>query len=437
MVCSDDVITLEGTEDDPSFTYRWTKDGVRLVDVTTDNLTVSGSDTPFLTVSGIDMEGSYVVSVAAGALDDCFTPSSPVDIELQNPRISITSETTVILIPPGEPKTLTAEVIRGGNPEITWFRDGNIIPNSDTENLEITEEGIYTVAVTADSPCPEDNTVFATESVIAFPADDLELTINYSDPNAYEDCELDQVTLEVTEVIANINGSPTVLEGSALDGIQVDWLQDGVSTEQTDRTLLINSASGNGSYTATIQAGGEAPSVSNAIPVILALDSFEITRTPETLALGEEVELSLGLEEETGYTFQWIRNNTEILPNTNSSSIIVEEPGLYSVDVTFDICGTETVGPISLNSGSAVIPNVITPNGDGINDDWVLTGDFTLNEAVEVNIYTTNGELDYSTTAYDGEWPNESSSNAIGTIYYYVISMNNSPVEQGSITIIR
>jgi len=437
VVCSDETVTFESSEDDPTFFYRWFKDGVQVLDINTDNLVVTGSSTSVLTVSGIDSEGSYSVSVAASQIGDCTTQSVPVDVELRNPRINITSEATVILIPPGEPKVLTAEIVRGTNPEITWFRDGTIIPDSNTTELEVTQSGLYTVALTADSPCPEDNTVFAEGSVLVLPAENLTITIDYSDPATYEDCELDEVTLEVTQVTANVDGQNTILEGAALDGLQVDWLQDGVSTGETDGSILINSASGNGTYTASIQAGTEAASVSNSLPVILALDSFEITRNPQILALGETVELSLGLEDETGYTFRWLRNTSEVLTESTSSTIVVDQPGLYSVEVSFDVCGTETVGPVSLNSGSAEIPNVITPNGDGINDDWVLTGDLTLNQAVEVNIYTTTGELDFSSTNYNGEWPNESSSNGIGTIYYYVINRDNSLVEQGSITIIR
>ena len=339
-------------------------------------------------------------------------------------------------MPPGEPKVLTAEVVRGTNPVITWFRNGSPIANSDTTSLEVLEEGLYTVSLTAESMCPEDNTVTAAEQVQVIGADDLTITINYSEEVRYVDCELDEVTLEVTEVTADTDGEVLSLEGDSLIGLQVDWLRNGVSTGDTDSSLVINTASDNGTYTASISTGAET-FVSNELPVILNLDSFEISRNPETFTLGSTVELSLGLEDETGYSFQWIRNNTEEIENSNSSSITIDQPGLYLVDVSFDVCGTKRVGPIQINSGSAVIPNVITPNGDGINDDWILTGDLTLNDAVEINIYASNGELDYSTTAYDGEWPQESSSNAIGTIYYYVISMNNNPIEQGSITIIR
>jgi len=362
VVCSDETVTFESSEDDPTFFYRWFKDGVQVLDINTDNLVVTGSSTSVLTVSGIDSEGSYSVSVAASQIGDCTTQSVPVDVELRNPRINITSEATVILIPPGEPKVLTAEIVRGTNPEITWFRDNVMIANSNTTDLEVTQSGLYTVALTAGSPCPEDNTVFAEGSVLVLPAENLTITIDYSDPATYEDCELDEVTLEVTQVTANVDGQNTILEGAALDGLQVDWLQDGVSTGETDGSILINSASGNGTYTASIQAGTEAASVSNSLPVILALDSFEITRNPQILALGETVELSLGLEDETGYTFRWLRNTSEVLTESTSSTIVVDQPGLYSVEVSFDVCGTETVGPVSLKSGSAEIPNVINNN---------------------------------------------------------------------------
>lgn len=442
-VCSDEIVILNSSVTDMSFAYDWRKDGQILSDVISDSFTVSGSDGPSLTVSGIDMEGEYLVEFKESrANDDCADQSESITISLLNPKISITSPTTVLLLPPGEPKTLTAQVVRGENPVITWFKDDEPQPNSNSVNFEVTEPGIYTVMLEAESPCPEDNIVAAIEEVNVGAAEDLEITIDYRDPANYDDCELSEVVLDVTQIIATINGNTEILDESQLGLLEVDWQVNNVSTGETSESNVINSASDNGTYTAVIDLDGDDATendkiTSNALTVILALDSFEIFKSEPTLPLNGEIQLSLGLEDATGYTFQWFKNVTEEIANSNSEEITITEPGLYTVDVFFSTCGSVPVPGISVSTGSPVIPSVITPNGDGINDDWVLTGDLTLNEAVEVNIYASNGELDYSTTSYNGEWPEESTSKAIGTIYYYVISRDNNPIEQGSITIIR
>lgn len=429
--CSDESILLESSTNDASLSYRWYKGNEELEDGASDSIIISGSDTSTLTVSGIGMEGEYRLAASNGSITDCTSQSDPVQIELLNPKISIVSETTVLLLPPGEPKTLTAQLIRGDNPVYTWFKDSVAQPDSNSLTYEVTEAGTYYVQLEATSPCPQDNTVISAEQVEVVPAENLSITIAYTDPN-YEDCELDQTILEVSEVSATVNGDQVVLDQSALQSLVVDWQKDNISTGETAQTILIDSASDNGVYTAVI-----GDSASDPLTVILGLDSFEITTTPENLPLDGEIELSLGLDDTTGYTFQWFRNLTEEIPNSNSEFIDVTEPGQYSVQVFFSTCGAETVGPIIITTGSPVIPSVITPNGDGINDDWVLPADFSQLENVEVNVYASNGELDYSTTNYNAEWPQESKSKAVGTVYYYVINVDNNPVEQGSITIIR
>lgn len=437
--CSDDEITLTGSTNSGGINYSWTKDDVLVEDITDPDFTIIGSaQTTSLTVTGLGMEGSYKFEVRSSVDDQCAIQSDPVEIQLQNPKISITSETTVLLIPPGEPKTLTSEVIRGEAPRtITWFRippnetTPQAVPGGTTENINVTEAGTYFVRLDANSPCPEDNTVDSAEQVQVVPAENLTVTIAYQDPN-YEDCELSQTVLEVREVTATVNGELVVLDEAALQSIVVDWQRDGVSTGETGRTILINNASENGVYRAVIE--GEP---SSNLSVILGLDSFTITKTPEELPLDGEIELSLGLDDTTGYTFEWFRNTNEAIPNSNSATIIVDEPGVYTAQVFFSTCGGVTVDPVTVTTGSPVIPGVITPNGDGINDDWVLPFDFTQQANVEVNVYASNGELDYSTVNYNGEWPQESKSKAVGTVYYYVINVDNNPVEQGSITIIR
>jgi len=435
--CSDVPIILEGSVNNPNLSYRWYKGGEALEDSNNANFMISGSDTAVLTISGIDAEGEYRLAASTGNIGGCTNQTDPVQVILKNPKITITTGSPVLLLPPGEPQTLTAE-IRGENPEITWFRtppNSNTpqeVPNSDSVTIEVTEPGTYTASLTAESECDQDNTVTSKEEVLVFAPENLSITINYSDPN-YDDCELDQVVLEVTEVTATIDGAFVSLDETALQSLQVDWQRDGVSTGETAQSILIDSASDNGSYTAVIN--GE---TSNPLSVILALESLQITKTPESLPLGQTIDLSLGIEDTTGYTFQWFRNTTEEISNSNSATITVDQAGIYTVRVFFEGCEAVTVNPpANVTTGSLVIPSVITPNGDGINDDWVLPSNFTQLQNVEVNVYASNGELDYSTVNYDGEWPEESRSKAVGTVYYYIINVDNNPVEQGSITIIR
>jgi gliding motility-associated-like protein len=72
---------------------------------------------------------------------------------------------------------------------------------------------------------------------------------------------------------------------------------------------------------------------------------------------------------------------------------------------------------------SPIIPNVFTPNGDGINDTWQVKNlpEYT---ACIVDIYNRYGQLVYQSTGYAHEWDGKSNGKPLpaGT-YYYIIDL--------------
>ena len=84
-----------------------------------------------------------------------------------------------------------------------------------------------------------------------------------------------------------------------------------------------------------------------------------------------------------------------------------------------------------------VIPNAFSPNGDGINDTWVIKYLDRYPNAL-VSIFDRDGQKIYYSenfTSWDGKYKNQPLP--IGT-YYYVINLNDgSPLLNGSVTIIR
>ena len=71
------------------------------------------------------------------------------------------------------------------------------------------------------------------------------------------------------------------------------------------------------------------------------------------------------------------------------------------------------------------IPNVITPNGDGINDTWVIPF-----ESATVSIFDRNNTILFETVNYQNNWSANGLDN--GTYFYQI---NKSIV--GSITVYR
>ncbi len=84
------------------------------------------------------------------------------------------------------------------------------------------------------------------------------------------------------------------------------------------------------------------------------------------------------------------------------------------------------------------IPNVFSPNGDGINDVWVIQY-LESYPGATVDVFNRNGQLLFSTVGYakpwDGTW--KGSPLPVGTYYYIINPKNGRKQMSGSVTILR
>jgi gliding motility-associated-like protein len=85
-----------------------------------------------------------------------------------------------------------------------------------------------------------------------------------------------------------------------------------------------------------------------------------------------------------------------------------------------------------------VIPNTFTPNGDNVNDTWVIEH---LNDYSNctVEVYSRNGRLVYSSVGYGTPWDGryKGSPLPIGTYYYVINPKHGRTTLSGYITIVR
>ena len=133
------------------------------------------------------------------------------------------------------------------------------------------------------------------------------------------------------------------------------------------------------------------------------------------------------------YYFEWWNGETEdeicseIMPG-NHTLIVIDENGC-EVDTSFTIA-TMT---------SDCVPNVFSPNGDGINDSWSLEDTFLYAES-EVRIYGRFGRLFFQSVGYHTPWDgtNENGKDLPDGVYFYHLQIGNGfdPI-QGTVTIIR
>lgn len=110
-----------------------------------------------------------------------------------------------------------------------------------------------------------------------------------------------------------------------------------------------------------------------------------------------------------------------------------------------DLCATSTLEITALPSDENFIPNTITPNGDGANDQLVFdillfnpAEDFPDNEIV---IFNRWGDIIYEAKPYNNDWSglNQDGTEIPEGTYYYVLRLNISRgnIIRGDITVIR
>lgn len=114
--------------------------------------------------------------------------------------------------------------------------------------------------------------------------------------------------------------------------------------------------------------------------------------------------------------------------------------GTYTLEVT-DAAGCKVVRNVTVGQAcDPEIPEVITPNGDGINDEWVIPGIENFPNNV-VRVYNRWGEVIFEQKAYMNTWAGTYSNGKLLSIgaYYYVVNLNDpdNTMLSGSITIIR
>jgi gliding motility-associated-like protein len=127
---------------------------------------------------------------------------------------------------------------------------------------------------------------------------------------------------------------------------------------------------------------------------------------------------------------------------TRSILIRVTDAGGLTFDQQFSINIEEVViEPIrnyGTNTVGAEVKNVFSPNGDGVNETWIID-DIKDNPINEVKVYAQGGKLIYSKVNYQNDWGGTFNNDPVpdGTYYYEINIYNGERIIKGFLTIIR
>ncbi len=140
-------------------------------------------------------------------------------------------------------------------------------------------------------------------------------------------------------------------------------------------------------------------------------------------------------------TFEWYLNDS-LIDNATEDTYVATEFGNYRVIITQSsgCIATEEISFSIMEPFPDVtnIPNLISPNGDGINDTWVIPQAYVSGTNTQVTILTNQGEVILQTNDYQNNWPqNQLQLTSVNMVFYYIIQPPNLKTRKGSITIVK
>ncbi len=139
-------------------------------------------------------------------------------------------------------------------------------------------------------------------------------------------------------------------------------------------------------------------------------------------------------------TYLWTPNNSYILGSNTVKNLVVKgvDDIRYLLTVTARGGCSDTSSVFIKVLRSPSIPNIFSPNGDGVHDKWVI-GYLETYPGCTVDIYNRYGQLVFHSEGYQTPWDGKVNGRdvPIGTYYYIVNPKNGRSIMSGYVDVIR
>ena len=402
--------TLSVTTDATSPSYEWFRNGSSI-----------GNDSPTLAIT---QEGTYYAAVtSSGACSSTINSETTLAVIPASFEVIIGYDGTYV---PCENTTIDLEVAQinaiasdGSTSDVTgqlessfayqWQFNGTDVSGANNQNISlsnITENGNYTVDATLNTYNPTSNVL----------------------PVQLLTSETVAITSTGT-IFCSSADALTISTTTDLSSETFDWEMNGVRMNVSTESLVVSAT---GTYRLVLNKNG-CDLYSNEI-VIAGLDPNLITLDIDGDVVFPEGS-SRTVTASGGTAYQWLDVNSNVMSSTDSMTFT--EEGSFTLIANIDNCQiSRQLTAVYLDTFK--VPNVITPNGDGANDQWVIPNSYSNKSDVTVIIYTDKGVELINEMSYQNNWPESSASfPSQNMVFYYVIKNASETLKQGTITVIR
>ncbi|MGV8879024.1 MAG: gliding motility-associated C-terminal domain-containing protein [Sphingobacteriaceae bacterium] len=301
--------------------------------------------------------------------------------------------------------------------------------------------------------CPGDATIFTTRKVAEYKYKWLKngLEIPNAIENTYTATEAGTYQLQVSNcnngyissTIVKVNvivlikpvitkgvlkslcfGESVLLRVPVINGATYQW-----SSGETTAGIEVKKA---GNYTVEMKMGSTCAIKSDPVSVTVA-DEIVLNKPANQVicALRQQYARLTAPEGFAFYTWNGQKGTSNFLE--------VTAPGEYTLEIE-DLNGCKAITLYQVVSKCEVLPppNAFSPNGDGINDLWLVEG-LEADPNARIQIYNRYGILVFTCSGERPVWDGKSGNKDIpaGVYYYLIFSKNMNKPLKGSVAIIR
>lgn len=391
--CSGNSVVLS-VNSETGYTYQWLKD----------NVAISGATSTSYTA--ID-DGDYSVVVSSVTL-----------------TCNIDTETiTVSTYPPPTVQFSFAGVQCATN-DIQFTDESNILTEFVVSyNWDFGDGNVSTL--------PDPVHTFATSGDYT-----VQLTVTYEGQDCTDsDSQIISISEPTPFTISTTGDNPFCIGESAVLTVEGSFSTYLWSTGETTASITVSEA---GTYSVDVTNAAGCPSNSQIDVSTFDLPTITISADPETIMQGQSTQL-----EATGASsYLWSPSETlsdSTIANPEATPL---ETTIYSVIGT-DINGCIGEASITINVDSeseelpVTAPKLFSPNGDAIDDFWVIESIENFPEC-QLVIFSRNGTTLLEAIPYNNDWEGVFNGEPLPEgAYYYVISCPDGRNSTGSVSIIR